>query len=94
MAHTPGPWSAIKAAHGVIDIFDGRGRDIVTVFGGGVEPESKEANARLMAASPELLDAVKKLRRAFWADSDIITADEACDLIDEVDRVIAKAEGR
>lgn len=59
--HTPGPWRAAKAAHGVIDIFDSRDRDIVTIFGGGVEAESKEANARLIAAAPDLLEALKAL---------------------------------
>lgn len=61
VAHTPGPWRAIKAPHGVIDILDGRDRDIVTVYGGGVETESQEANAHLMAAAPDLLDALRTL---------------------------------
>lgn len=58
--HTPGPWKAVKAAHGPIDIFDQRGRDVVTVYGGGVEAESKSANANLIAAAPDLLDAANK----------------------------------
>ncbi len=56
--HTPGPWKAVKAAHGPIDIFDQQGQDVVTVYGGGVEAESKIANANLIAAAPELLEAL------------------------------------
>lgn len=52
---TPGPWKAVKAAHGPIDIFDQRGRDVVTFYGGGVEAESQSANAKLIAAAPELM---------------------------------------
>jgi hypothetical protein len=56
--HTQGPWIAIKAPHGPIDIFDANDRDVVTVYGGGV-PEDREANARLIAAAPDLLEVVE-----------------------------------
>ncbi len=56
--HTPGPWKAVKAAHGPIDIIDKRGRDVVTLYGGGVETESLALNANLIAAAPELLEAL------------------------------------
>lgn len=51
-AHTPGPWVARRMHTGGFDIFDPRNRDVVTVYGGGVETESREANARLIAAAP------------------------------------------
>ncbi|WP_248321992.1 hypothetical protein [Caballeronia sp. Sq4a] len=53
--HTPGPWKAVRAPHGPIDVFDSGERDIVTVYGGGTNGD-KEANARLIAAAPELLE--------------------------------------
>lgn len=56
--HTPGPWVAVKAGHGPIDIMDPRGRDVVTVYG-GVDPGSYSANAALIAAAPELLAALE-----------------------------------
>ena len=59
--HTPGPWTALRMHTGGWDVFDPRGRDVVTVYGGGVEIESREANARLIAAAPDLLDALQKL---------------------------------
>lgn len=58
-AHTKGPWRAVKASHGPIDILDDQGRGIVTVYGGGVGSESKEANARLIAAAPDLYEALR-----------------------------------
>jgi hypothetical protein len=62
--HTPGPWVARQSAHGPIDIFDSQERDVVTVYGGGVPSEHKQANARLIAAAPELLDALKAMDAA------------------------------
>ena len=60
--HTPGPWVARRMHTGGFDIFDPRNRDVVTVYGGGVEIESREANARLIAAAPELLDGLTEAR--------------------------------
>jgi hypothetical protein len=57
--HTAGPWKAVKAAHGPIDILDSRGRDIVTFYGGGVEGESKAANAQITAAAPDMFEALE-----------------------------------
>lgn len=56
--HTPGRWTARRMHTGGFDIFDERGRDVVTVYGGGVGTESREANARLIAASPAMYDYV------------------------------------
>lgn len=56
--HTPGPWTARRMHAGGWDVFDPRGRDVVTVYGGGVGIESREANARLIAAAPDLLEAL------------------------------------
>ena len=60
-AHTPGPWTARRMHTGGFDIMDPRNRDVVTVYGGGVETESREANARLIAAAPDLLEALRQL---------------------------------
>lgn len=88
--HTQGPWSARKAAHGPIDIVAEDGRDIVTLYGGGVD-EDKADNARLIAAAPEILEALKtaneKLRSLLFDGDEhpLVAASNAA---------IAKAEGR
>jgi hypothetical protein len=94
--HTPGPWRAVKTHSGIIDILDPRSRDVVTVYGGGVESTSKEANARLIAAAPDLLEALKDILRM------LRTAPPGTNLNDRrfidygiaANRAIAKAEGR
>lgn len=52
-AGTPGPWRAAEALHGPVDIFDQSGRDVVTVYGGGVT-ENRKANARRIARVPAM----------------------------------------
>jgi hypothetical protein len=58
--HTPGPWATLPPADsdsGNWEIEDGFGRTCV-VFG---EDTDASANAALIAAAPELLDALKAL---------------------------------
>ena len=85
-AHTPGPWTARRMHTGGFDIMDPRNRDVVTVYGGGVETESREANARLIAAAPDLLEALKSLV-ANLAEGDFISETR----IDAARAAIAKA---
>ncbi|MGT3569130.1 hypothetical protein ACVQH5_29455 [Klebsiella pneumoniae] len=75
--HTPGPWTvndvSIESEGGLIALAYKRGKG------------SMKANARLIAAAPELLDALKYARRFLRGpDHDV----------DYVDGIIAKAEGR
>ena len=57
--HTPGPWKYITwhGQHGVHDAMD---NDVCETFG-----EDAEANARLIAAAPELLEALEYLLSQF-----------------------------
>ena len=77
--HTPGPWEACgKAVHAET------GREIV--FGGhntrSGSDEEQRANARLIAAAPELLEALKvAVSQASWTG------------ITQAHAAIAKAEG-
>lgn len=111
-AHTPGPWWVTD--YGVRD----RGGYIChtqppTHFSGqderfANEVEERKANARLIAAAPELLTALKDLRRAYInllesGRDRIIAIGGTCDPVDvmeandpwlrEVTQVIAKATG-
>jgi len=100
--HTPGPW---EAASGEVttERIEGRSfRRIAAVqdYGMGSLPEVDEANARLIAAAPELLHSLrgvlhwaececKRIRNETPANEEPVQCDycTACD-------VIAKAEGR
>lgn len=86
--HTPGPWVSdrgvfIKAAGNGVKIAtmrlsDGRGKD------GREEREIDLANARLIAAAPELLEALERLAANCTADEPALKA---------ADAAIAKARG-
>ena len=82
--HTPGPWVVMPRGHNGIEAVqvwperDGEGR-ICTMM----NSQHENANARLIAAAPELLDACKKmLDVSYGPDHEMLCA------------VIAKAEGR
>ena len=67
MEHTPGPWH-VDDEHGSLVIRNG---GLVADIG----PANKEANAKLIAASPRLLDALRDLIQ--WADAVIGEPDKA-----------------
>ena len=60
MKHTPGPWKVIQPEH------DPNAYDVATEAGGQIArlPWKCEANARLIAAAPELFEALRDLREA------------------------------
>ncbi len=57
--HTPGPWKPTYESdpYRLVDHTDGR--EIAAVS--GVDNENRDANARLIAAAPDLLEALKGL---------------------------------
>ena len=57
---TPGPWRAVMGSRHVVDVFAGD-RDVVSVYGGGVGFEYRDANAHLIAAAPDLYAALDGL---------------------------------
>ena len=86
--HTPGPWEAQNTAgydtHGQAVVYDASGKDVAIVYDG-------DANALLIAAAPDLLDA---LRRITMFIDDKPEEDALAD-IDEIARAaIEKAEGQ
>jgi len=88
MAHTPGPWMAIKSpsplnpdSFGVIAVDPMRGRIDSQLQG------MTEDNAHLIAAAPELLEALHEIRDHLYTKQDIAR----CRAI--ATEVIAKAEG-
>ncbi|WP_194857162.1 hypothetical protein [Morganella morganii] len=89
---TPGPWvhagdnSLAETIGGTIN---GDGKTLCLILGKGIGKEKATANAKLMAAAPELLEQIIRLRNKiadYHPDED--------DHLDVVDAVINKALGR
>lgn len=69
--HTPGPWRLRKLRHEGVEIEDEQDSLLVAVthrhagtFDGGYEEMPCEANARLIAAAPDLLEALRQILAA------------------------------
>ncbi len=89
---TPGPWLHADS-HGLNEtaggVIHGDGKTLCLVLGKGIGKEKATANAKLMAAAPELLDQLIRLRNKI---ADYHPDDD--DHLDVVDAVINKALGR
>lgn len=81
--HTAEPWTTNGSIVRTVDGNNMTDRKIATVHGGFGEAE-KIANARLIAAAPELLEALKIVRKKSYLPTH-------CAAI--IDAAIAKAEG-
>lgn len=77
--HTPGPWDVNEGDFGIYQLETSD--QIAEVFSHH-PPAELEANARLIAAAPELLEALKHAR------SQMLHPDQM------IDEAIAKSEGR
>ena len=82
--YTNGPWEA-KDQWGYIKIHS-KNEGVCAVHGLGV---NSQANARLISAAPDLLDALK----ALMATEDMLR-DPKCQVMQSARRAIAKAEGK
>lgn len=104
--HTPGPWD-FRGSLGPTSNPHLKGPHVVEAANGsqiailnGWRSDVSEANARLIAAAPELLDALTRMLKQFPADSDLYAAgwdssaiNEACDAYDAARAAIRKATG-
>ena len=95
--HTPGPWTFGQVGKGqVFDIIGpdltGRGREIVGSFRADQNAATNNANARLIGAGPELLEALQALEPMFDNDSPLLTVYKV--EIKQALAAIAKAEGK
>lgn len=95
MPHTPGPWRIgdVRANGEVLIHGD---RQIVASAIQGHREYTAEANARLIAAAPDLLDALEELRR--WFDDNVSTYEPHCspeyaEMWERVRKAISKARG-
>lgn len=106
-AHTPGPWAAEQPMDFEIMIVQG-GKEAFewkTIAGlpfpeddWDIPRDQVEANATLMAASPDMLSALeltKKYLEALKPALNTMAREVLCDIItDQIDPAIAKARGR
>lgn len=100
--HTPGPWAAtgqdIVAEHLRETLSSGREVRLRIAnakdAGGALDLETVKANARLIAAAPELLAALKNVMLAHTADIETYTEGEfALEAWAQAEAAIARAEG-
>lgn len=94
-AHTPGPWTvhmpgSVRACDGSHDTVDGC-RTIVEAEIIGIPRAEAEANARLIAAAPDLLQLVREALDAFENRESVINIR---DWVTSARAAIARAEGR
>jgi hypothetical protein len=92
--HTPGPWNiCLESAHRPELVTAHPNKNICSVWSGGsasqIEPEEWRANARLIAAAPEVLEALIIL----LGDSNKPEHRYQCDRINIARAAIAKAKG-
>jgi hypothetical protein len=90
--HTPGPWRAERDPRGDFRIvYNDKGNWLAEVHSDG-EPEVAEADARLIAAAPELLAALKRAKDAieFYGLDDFDSTSE--EELEAIDAAITKAE--
>ena len=96
--HTPGPWVVGSDAGASGRMVGPMGEEeVCTVFGAGEsnDPETRPeclANARLIAAAPEMLTVLKRMIAAFNADE--IDPMVAFATIEQAQGTIARAEGK
>lgn len=86
--HTPGPWQVIQVPGNSRLTIHGEVYDVATTCHGG-SPEAEQANARLIAAAPELLE---QLADTFDPDKQVIY-EFARPLIEQARATIKKARG-
>lgn len=85
--HTPGPWKSIQRSTGDIHTqsADGVNVALVTV----ADYKRQAANARLIAAAPEMLEALEHAQEALCE----VGTHEAAEALERIDSLIARIEG-
>jgi hypothetical protein len=93
--HTPGPWEAKCETDYVPAQVWAEGRQLAEVY--GECREARAANARLMAAAPELLKALQEIVAEFWEEYEYPDRppeqSPTVEAIRKAERVIRKGKG-
>ena len=90
-AHTPGPWRAVPNAPGISDTVIDSGRMVVADVISRKSTDELRANARLIAAAPDLLEALRAL--VDLQEANEASETKALDFWDHARAAIAKATG-
>lgn len=85
--HTLGPWEIFEDG-GYFDVFTPQGIEIV-----GCEGCANEANAKLIAAAPDLLEALEAYVEALFDGPENLTSRRNDELEEKARNAIAKAKG-
>ena len=100
MSHTPGPWELAMSADGCFILFGAKGRNLLTIPL-DEQNEEKTANARLIAAAPELLECLKHIQGivsesqgvAGWHQNGQVASWDELGICEEINAVLAKVRG-
>lgn len=88
--HTPGPWEYDNGGVSRLKDHSGELRLMVDITTDSPIVGEDEANAHLIAAAPDLLEALRRARREWHVGFGVLSGETT----DAIDRAIAKAEGR
>ena len=86
--HTPGPWRALESKSSQHQVWKGDDH-IASAWGTDVPGDEQLANARLIAAAPELLDALKRIVSV----ASVELTGRRDDVLEQARAAIAKATG-
>lgn len=95
--HTPGPWEVDELNNTTVWGKKQRFNMLVAKCGDAqiILQEEAEANARLIAAAPELLEACKKVKSdLFQYEGGRLSQQDLLNNIESLGKAIAKAEGK
>ena len=89
--HTPGPWYVKRnGVRSPVNSEDGRHIAMINYNPMTIPDEMHEANARLIAAAPEMLEVLIDLQESaqYWSEYDVPIG-----IVDRLNAVISKAKG-
>lgn len=92
--HTPGPWHRnVPPARKYCVVFSGRNTHVAAVKSDGLTDSEIEANCNLIAAAPDLLEALEVILRKYEAQADYAEIDTDGESVAKANAAIAKARG-
>ncbi len=90
--HTPGPWHVNPRRLGTVEATDEFGTDVIATMGGGTSGHPV-ANAVLIAAAPDMLNALEQAGAYVGTALGTEDDEEAQQLFDVIYSAIRKAKG-